>query len=153
MEAYIKLKLWRENEMGLSTYDLADTLEKKMQPDFPKGFKRGEKIFQSDVVLAEKGQSRKRFEKVVNAIYKYMNVEPGYFGKFVPAPKSDEPLSEEGANNEYRKQTLELHKRLLEAHEAINRLNVEKIELLQKNFDLQTENIELKRRLEANEGK
>lgn len=152
MEAYLKLKSWRE-QMGFSTYDLAEKLEEKMSPDFPKGFKRGEKIFQSDVVLAEKGQSRKRFEKVVNAIYKYMDVEPGHFGKFVPAPKSDEPLSEEGTNDEYRKQTLELHRRLLEAHESINRLNMEKIELLQRNFDLQTENIDLKRRLETFERK
>jgi len=154
MSAHQKLKQWREDDIGMSTYELADILEEKMKPDFPDGFKRGEKIFQSDIVLAEKGNSRKRFEKVAEAIYKYMDIPAGYFGKFVAAQHPDEIASiAEGRNDEFRQQTIDLHIRLLDAHETINRLNMEKVELLQRNFELQTENMDLKRKLETYEQK
>lgn len=150
MKAHQKLKQWRENDIGMSTYELADFLEKKMAPDFPNGFKRGEKVFQSDIVLAEKGNSRKRFEKVTAVIYKYLDVPEAHFGRFVAAQPDEAASMAEGQNDEYRRQTIDLQTRLLDAHELINRLNTEKVELLQRNFELQTENMELKRRIEEN---
>lgn len=148
MKAHQKLKNWRENDMGMSTHDLANLLEEKMKPDFPNGFKRGEKIFQSDIVLAEKGDSRKRFEKVSEAIYKYLDIQDGFFGKFVAVHPDDVFSVADMRTEEYRKQSMELQTRLLDAHEAINQLNLEKIELLKRNFELQTEVMELKRKVE-----
>lgn len=145
MKAHEKLKQWRETDMGLSTRDLAQVLHEKMAPDFPNGFKRGEEIFQSDIVLAEKGTSRKRFEKVTAALYQYMDVEKGYFGTFVKV-KPEEILSAklEGAE-EYRNKIIELQAKLIEAHEMISALNLEKAGLLKQVFELQKEVGELKR--------
>lgn len=139
MKAHELLKQWRENDMRLSTRELAQVLHEKMKPDFPNGFKRGEEIFQSDIVLAEKGTSRKRFEKVASALYKYLDVEKGHFGHFVKV-KPEEILSAklEGAE-EYRNKIIELQNKLIEAHETISALNLEKVALMKQVFELQTE--------------
>ena len=147
MKAHEKLKQWREADMGLSTRDLAQVLHEKMKPDFPNGFMRGEEIFQSDIVLAEKGTSRKRFEKVTAALYQYMDLERGYFGTFVKV-KPEEILSAavEG-KEEFRNKIIELQTKLIEAHEAISALNLEKVGLLKQVFELQTEVLDLKQKV------
>ncbi|MFN0014213.1 MAG: hypothetical protein ACKVU2_06655 [Saprospiraceae bacterium] len=147
MKAQEKLKQWRETDMGLSTRELAQVLHEKMKPDFPNGFQRGEEIFQSDIVLAEKGTSRKRFEKVAAALYQYMGIEKGYFGTFVKV-KPEEILSAavEG-KEEFRNKIIELQTKLIEAHETISALNQEKVGLLKQVFEFQKEVEELRRKV------
>jgi len=146
MKAHEKLKQWREADMGMSTRDLAQVLHEKMKPDFPNGFQRGEEVFQSDIVLAEKGTSRKRFEKVTSALYQYMDIEKGYFGTFIKV-KPEEILSAavEG-KEEFRNKIIELQTKLIEAHETISALNQEKVGLLKQVFELQGEVQEWRRR-------
>ena len=139
--------------MGLSTHDLAALLEEKMSPHFPKGFKRGEKVFQSDIVLAEKGESRKRFEKVTEAIYKYLDVPQGHFGKFISIHAEETPSMAEARSEEYSRHSMDLQTRLMDAYETINQLNLEKVELLKKNFELEKEVLELRRKLEITQAK
>ncbi len=147
MKAHEKLKQWRETDMGLSTRDLALVLQEKMKPDFPDGFKRGEEIFQSDIVLAEKGTSRKRFEKVTAALYQYMNVGRGYFGTFVKVKPAEVLSAAVEGNQELRDKIIELQGKLIEAHETISGLNSEKAGLLKQVFELQMEMGELRRKV------
>lgn len=131
MKAHEKLKQWREADLGISTRELANVLQEKMKPDFPKGFQRGEEIFQSDIVLAEKGTSRKRYEKVVAAIYKYMDVDKGYFGSFVKVKPQEMLSAAAGDKEECRNKIMELQSKLIEAHETIIALSREKVALME----------------------
>ncbi len=146
MKAHKNLKNWREADMGLSTRDLAELLLEKMKVDFPDGFGRGQEIFQSDIVHAEKGMSRKRFDKVATAIYKYLDVPEGFFGNFVKV-KPEEIISDFNEKNlEFRGQMMELQTRLIDAYETINSLNNEKIQMLNEIRDLRDELKKLKSR-------
>ncbi|MEZ4941787.1 MAG: hypothetical protein R3D58_12985 [Saprospiraceae bacterium] len=133
MKAHEKLRKWREDVIGLSTRQLAELLVEKMKPDFPMGFSRGEEIFQSDIVHAEKGASKKRFEKVASAIYKYLDVPEGEFGTFVKVKPEQLVADFHEQKDEFRDQLIDLQNKLIDAFEEINILNKQKLELLQEN--------------------
>lgn len=75
-----------------------------------------------------------------------MKVPEGFFGKFAAISPEDVPSLADRRTEEYRKQAMALQSRLLDAHETINQMNREKIGLLKRNFELQTEAMELRRR-------
>lgn len=144
MKPHEKLLAWRKNEAKLSIRGLVDMLEQTMAPHFPDGFPRGERIHLRDISEAERGMPS-MFEKVANAIYKYMAVPEGYFGTLRVSVREYEDL--EGKSIEYRDRTLELQEQLIEEKSRVIELERSRFDLQAQIHTLQMENEALKAEL------
>lgn len=89
---------WRKSR-GYSQRELAETLNKKINADIPQDDPRHYAIHQPDLNKVENDRASKFvFDKIVNAIYNYMDVENGYFGEYEDTSKTAEGYVEEPAN-------------------------------------------------------
>lgn len=87
---------WRKS-LGYSQRELAEMLNSKINADIPADDPHHYVIHQPDLNKVESGRASKLiFYKIVNAIYKYTDVEEGYFGEYqeiVPETTGDEQAS------------------------------------------------------------
>ena len=138
-----KLRQWRE-EAVLSSWELEKELLKRMEPDFPNGFGKGERIFQSDIIEAEKGISGFKFKKVTTAISKYFGLPEDYFGKFVKANKHEHLSVVLEERSAFMAKSIELSDKLIKAGEENQKLRDELSRYRQRVHELEMENERLK---------
>ncbi len=125
MRNYEKLRIWRKYDKNMSMEQVCNLINMEIKRAYDNKPPKGSLIYQADFTAAEKGEERK-FDKITTAIYKYMGVEPGYFGNSYE--KEGNVVKELSA--EYTPvNMIKLQEELLAAYKRIN-------ELQQQNFDL-----------------
>ena len=128
---------WMRNKVVVSNRDLALELEKRMEPDFPHGFKYGDKIHPSDISDARNAVTAHKFQKVTKAITKYFNLPDDYFGEFKKQGESESLSIVQEERSKYLSKNLKLMEELLEANREIQRLKDDKIALLERVRELE----------------
>lgn len=132
-----KLKDWMQRKAILSTWELAKELEVRMKPDFPSGFKKGDKIHQSDISEAMNAVSAFKFKKVTSAIVKYFSLPEGYFGDFSNADKSEALSEVQEERDQYLQKSIDLSDKLIEASAENLALQKENIALLKRCHEME----------------
>ena len=136
MLANEKLHQWRITDKAWTQKALRDILYQAMVKDYPKtkfpnGIPKGIRVSQPDIHHAEKGTSQVKFEKVAQAIYKYLDVPTGYFGEMLSQEiiEALDIINEPGSPYLARERSME--RELLEAYRRIADLERERATLIQ----------------------
>ena len=102
---------WRKR-LGFSQRFLAQTLNQKINENIPSDDQRHYSIHQPDINKVENGTASKFLhDKIVNAIYLYMGVEPGHFGEYQNEPQ--ETLAEDPQSS-YLQEGIRLRDRIIQ---------------------------------------
>jgi len=126
MRNYEKLRIWRKYDINMSMAQVCDVINMEIRRAFDNKPPKGSLIYQADFTAAEKGEERK-FDKITHAIYKYMAVEPGYFGN---SYEKEESVVNELSSEYAPLKMIKLQEELLQAYKKINQLQEENYNLL-----------------------
>lgn len=138
MDPNKRMNAWRK-EMGYSTRQLEILLADAMKADYPDGFPSGVQVFQSDISDAENAVSEKKFEKVANAVYKYLGVEQGSFGQLIIPNKKDSMILSKVREALHQTEVENFKLEIKRLEKTIADLNTEKIDLLKRCWELEAQ--------------
>lgn len=126
MRNYEKLRIWRKYDKNMSMEQVCNLINMEIKKAYNDKPPKGSLIYQADFTAAEKGEERK-FDKITTAIYKYMGVDPGYFGN---AYEKEGSVVKELSAEYTPLKMIELQEELLRAYKKINQLQEENYNLL-----------------------
>ena len=153
-----KFKHWRERELKIdgkkrpSGTRLANYLNQMIEKEYEaRGeiIPAGARIFQPNIVALEKGDlSEHIFDKIVNAIYKYMDVPQDYFGSYDDLRNPGEQIVSE-PSVPYRTKIQELQEVVIALLKRNGDLEREKFEISQEILAITIENATLRQAVSA----